>query len=86
MATFPSPLTPLSEVDCPLSLGPCSQLSLDTDIKSDRKSFLSRGITGLHSSGRCRNAGCVCFGFVFFPRKTTPNTHTGANTLAYQGR
>lgn len=76
-------------LSCPLrwtllSPGPCGQLPLDMDIKSNRKSFLSRGITGFHSSGRCRNAGCVCLGFVFFPRKTKQNKHRGACTLTHR--
>ena len=43
---------------------------LDMDIKSNRKSFLSRGITGFHSSGRCRKTDYVYLGFVFFPWRT----------------
>ena len=65
----------------------CSQLPplpLDMDIRSNRKSFLSRGITGLHG-GRCRNAGCVCLGFVFFPRKTKQNKYGRMHTT-HKGR
>lgn len=61
----PGPLTPLSVADSALSQ-PQRWQPLDMDIKSDRKPFLSRGMTGFHGSGRCRNAGCVCLGFVFF--------------------
>lgn len=66
------PLTPLSAVDSTLSTL-SRQLLLDVDIKSNRKSFLSRGITGFHGSRRCRNAGRACLGFVFFPQKTKQN-------------
>lgn len=62
------------------------QLLLDVDIKSNRKSFLSRGITGFHGSRRCRNAGCACLGLVSFPQKTKQNKHTGTCTRTHKGR
>lgn len=83
----PSPLdppTPLSAVDSALSALSHRWLPLDMDIRSNRKSFLSRGITGLHGC-RCRNAGCVCLGFVFFPRKTKQNKY-GCMHTTHKGR